>query len=106
MIFTALVNIAFAFLGPLGAATLLLGDWIFNAYIVVSLFEYVVPNGPAIVGNASALVPVVLNTLYSAAVPILAANYTAAVKERIPNITEYAENITEYVMNMTYSGLM
>lgn len=86
MIFTALVNIAFAFFGPLGAAALLLGDWLFNAFLVVKVVENVVPNGPAIIGNASEMIPVLFNTLYSAAVPFIMVNYTGMASE-LMNVT-------------------
>lgn len=96
MIFTVLTNIAFAFLGPLGAAALVVGDWWFNLYMVTKVVETVVPNGPAIVGNISELVPVLVNTLYSAAVPLFAVNYTEFLKEYAPaiNLTDLQGNAT------------
>lgn len=87
MIFRVLVNIAFAFLGPLGAATLLIGDWLLNAFIVVKVVENVVPNGPAIVGNVSEMVPILMNAVYSAAMPVLMANYTGMAND-IMNVTK------------------
>ena len=96
MIFTVLTNLAFAFLGPLGAALVVVGDWWFNLYMVSKVVETVVPNGPAIVGNMSELVPVVVNTLYSAAVPLFTVNYSALLKEYAPsvNLTDLSGNAT------------
>ncbi len=96
MIFSILTNLAFAFLGPLGAAALVVGDWWFNLYMITKVVESVVPNGPAIVGNISELVPVVVNTLYSAAVPLFAVNYTGILQEYAPamNLTDFQGNAT------------
>ncbi len=106
MIFTLLTNLAFAFLGPLGAAAVVVGDWWFNLYMITKVVETVVPNGPAIVGNVSELVPVVTNTLYSAAVPLFAVNYTGLLQEYVPviNLTDLQGNATllvQQVMNLT-----
>ena len=106
MIFTVLTNIAFAFLGPLGAAAVVVGDWWFNLYMMGKVVETVVPNGPAIVGNISELVPVVANTLYSAAVPIFSVNYTGLLEHYSPdiNLTDLSGNVTllfQQVMNLT-----
>jgi hypothetical protein len=106
MIFTVLTNLAFAFLGPLGAAAVVVGDWWFNLYMITKVVETVVPNGPAIVGNISELVPVVTNTLYSAAVPLFAVNYTGLLQEYVPviNLTDLQGNATllvQQLMNLT-----
>jgi len=91
-----MTNLAFAFLGPLGAACVVVGDWWFNAYMVAKVVENVVPNGPAIVGNVSELFPVILNTMYSAAVPIIDLNYSQLLAEYAPdiNITHFRDNFT------------
>lgn len=91
-----MTNLAFAFLGPLGAACVIVGDWWFNAYMVAKVVENVVPNGPAIVGNVSELFPVILNTMYSAAVPIIGVNYTQILADYGPNI-----NLTHFHQNFT-----
>lgn len=86
MLFTILMNLAFAFLGPLGAAALLIGDWLLNVFIVVKVVENVVPNGPAILGNATEMAPVVLESIYNMLFPIIAANYTGLTEE-LMNVT-------------------
>jgi hypothetical protein len=96
MIFSILTNLAFGFLGPLGAAALVVGDWWFNLYMVTKVVETVVPNGPAIVGNMSELVPVIANTLYSAALPFITVNYSGLLQEYAPNI-----NLTDLQGNAT-----
>lgn len=96
MIFSVVTNIAFAFLGPLGGAAVIVGDWWFNAYMVAKIVENVVPNGAAIVGNVSELFPVILNTMYSAAVPVLGINYTQLLADYGPdiNMTYFQDNFT------------
>lgn len=89
----------FAFFGPIGAASLIVGDWLFNAFLIVKTVEYVVPNGPAIVGNVSQMIPVVANILYSAVVPLLGANYTGIVNQTFGSFQEYTANMTEYLLN-------
>jgi hypothetical protein len=63
-----------------------IGDWMFNAYMAAKVVETIVPNGPAIVGNVSELFPVIANTLYSAAEPILAVNYSGLMYEYMPEM--------------------
>jgi hypothetical protein len=102
MLFSVLINIAFAFLGPLGAATVMVGDWMFNAFVVAKVVENVVPNGPAIVGNITAIFPVMAATAYSVAEPILRANYTGVIQE-VAAKTEFGDwagNLTQAVSTM------
>jgi hypothetical protein len=98
MIFSTVMTVAFTLLSPVGSAAMILGDWLFNAFLLVKTVEYVVPNGPAIVGNVSQMIPVVLNILTSATAPLLAVNYTELVNDKFVNLQEYTGNITEYVL--------
>jgi hypothetical protein len=108
MIFSIVTNLAFAFLGPLGAACVVVGDWWFNAYMAAKVVETVVPNGPAIVGNVSLLLPVIMDTLYSAAEPVMALNYSELLSNYAPrmNLTDLGGNVTilmEQVANLTHA---
>ena len=89
----------FAFFGPIGAASLIVGDWLFNAFLIVKTVEYVVPNGPAIVGNVSQMIPVVANIVYSTLVPLLGANYTGIINQTFGSFQEYTANMTEYILS-------
>jgi hypothetical protein len=102
MLFSILLNIAFAFLGPLGAATLLIGDWMLNAFIAAKVVENVVPNGPAIVGNITAIFPVVFTTVYSVVEPALKANYSGIFTELRSNteMGEWAGNMTQAILTV------
>lgn len=104
MIFSTLMNLTLAFFGPIGAATLMVGDWVFNAFLIVKTVEYVVPNGPAIVGNVSQMIPVVANIVYSTLVPLLGANYSGLVNQTFGSFNEYTGNITEYILSASASA--
>lgn len=106
MLFSVIVNIAFAFLGPLGAATVLIGDWMLNAFIAAKVVENVVPNGPAIVGNITAIFPVVFTTVYSVVEPAVQANYSGMFSELRANteVSEWAGNMTQAVLTMFAKG--
>jgi hypothetical protein len=92
-----IVNVAFAFLGPLGAAGVLVGDWMVNAYLAAKVVETVLPNGPAIVGNFTGIFPVLFNTVYSAVEPALQVNYTGFALDALNEIKfkELGENVTQ-----------
>lgn len=81
MIFGLLVNIGFAFLGPFGALGVFVGDWLLTSYLAAKVVENYVPNGPAIIGNFSEIVPVLKNTAFAIAEPVLNVNYTAVVEQ-------------------------
>jgi hypothetical protein len=89
MIFRALVNIGFAFLGPFGALGVILGDWLLTSYLAAKIVENYVPNGPAIIGNMSEIIPVLKNTAYSIAEPALNINYTAMLEEAISPVANF-----------------
>ena len=93
------MNLMFAFFGPIGAASLIVGDWLFNAFLIVKTVEYVVPNGPAIVGNVSQMIPVVANIVYSTLVPLLGVNYTGIINQTFGSFQEYTANMTEYILS-------
>ena len=93
------MNLMFAFFGPIGAASLIVGDWLFNAFLIVKTVEYVVPTGPAIVGNVSQMIPVVANIVYSTLVPLLGANYTGIINQTFGSFQEYTANMTEYILS-------
>ena len=99
MIFSTLMNLMFAFFGPIGAASLIVGDWLFNAFLIVKTVEYVVPNGPAIVGNVSQMIPVVANIVYSTLIPLLGVNYTGIINQTFGSFQEYTANMTEYILS-------
>ena len=103
MIFSTVMAIMFTLFSPLGSAAMILGDWLFNAFLLLKTVEYVVPNGPAIVGNVSEMVPVVFNILASATAPLLALNYTEFMNDKLVNLQEYTGNMTEYVLTATGS---
>ena len=100
-----MVNIAFAFFGPLGAAGLVIGDWMLNAFLVGKVVEHVVPNGPAIVGNFTAILPVLASTVYSAVEPALQVNYTGVAEEFLSRAEfgEWASNMTKLAYQMMNS---
>ena len=93
------MNLMFAFFGPIGAASLIVGDWLFNAFLIVKTVEYVVPNGPAIVGNVSQMIPVVANIVYSTLIPLLGVNYTGIINQTFGSFQEYTANMTEYILS-------
>ncbi len=95
MIFTLAANLAFFLLAPLGSVSLVVGDWVINAFIVAKLVENFVPNGPAIVGNVSTMLPVLMNITRSAVDPFLQVNYTQILQENIPDV-----NMTQFTLNM------
>lgn len=102
MLFSVLLNVAFAFLGPLGAAGVLIGDWMLNALIAAKVIENVVPNGPAIVGNITAIFPVLFTTAYSVVEPALNANYSGMFYELHANtqVGEWAGNMTQALITI------
>lgn len=103
MIFSLAANLAFFVLAPLGSVSLIVGDWLVNAFIAAKLVENFVPNGPAIVGNVSTIIPVVYNIACSAMEPIFRVNYTGILQETAPNVnfTEWSDNMKEYLVNAT-----
>ena len=105
MLFSMMVNVAFAFFGPLAAAGIMVGDWMVNAYLAAKVVETVVPNGPAIVGNFTEIFPVLFNTVYSAMEPAIHANYTGFVKESFAqvNFTQLGENVTQVLWDYANS---
>lgn len=101
MLFSVIINIAFAFLGPLGAAGVLIGDWMLNAFIAAKVVENIVPNGPAIVGNVTAIFPVVFTTMYSVVEPALKANYSGMLSEvKTHEFVDWAGNMSQAVYTM------
>lgn len=103
MIFSIAANLAFYVLAPLGSVSLIVGDWLFNAFLTAKVVETFVPNGPAIVGNVSAIFPVVFNIVRSTMEPAFRVNYTGILQEAAPdvNMTEWAEQMKEYLVNAT-----
>jgi hypothetical protein len=97
MIFTLAANLAFFLLAPLGSVTLVLGDWMLNAYIAAKIVENFIPNGPAVVGNFSAIFPVLFNVAKSAVEPVFQVNYTQVLDENGPNITEWLDQMKTYM---------
>ncbi len=101
MIFTLAANFAFFLLAPLGSVTLVLGDWMLNAYIAAKLVENFVPNGPAVVGNFTAIFPVLYNVAKSAVEPAFRVNYTQILVENGPNMTDWYDLMKNYMTNTT-----
>lgn len=99
MIFTLAANLAFFLLAPLGSVSLVLGDWMLNAYIVAKVVENFVPNGPAVVGNFTAIFPVLYNVAKSAVEPVLQVNYTEILQENGPNMTVWFDHMKTYMTN-------
>ncbi len=97
MIFTFAANLAFFLLAPLGSVTLVVGDWMLNAFIVAKVVENFVPNGPAVVGNFTAIFPVLYNVAKSAVEPAFRVNYTQILEENGPNMTEWIGQMKNYV---------
>ena len=98
MIFSFAASLAFFILAPLGSVSLIIGDWVLNAFIVAKVVETYVPNGPAVVGNVTAMFPVLFNIAKSAMDPFLQVNYTQILQENGPdiNVTQITENMKEY----------
>ncbi len=101
MIFTFAANLAFFLLAPLGSVTLVVGDWMLNAFIVAKVVENFVPNGPAVVGNFTAIFPVLFNVAKSAVEPAFRVNYTQILEENGPNVTEWFDQMKNYMANTT-----
>ena len=103
MIFSIAASFAFFVLAPLGSVSLVVGDWLFNAFLIGKVIETFVPNGPAIVGNVSAIFPVVFNIVRSTVEPVFRVNYTGMLQDAAPdvNVSEWTEQMKEYVMNAT-----
>lgn len=105
MIFSLTAQLALFILAPIGSVSLILGDWLLNAFLVAKIIETYVPNGPAIVGNVSAVFPVAFNILRSALEPAFLVNYTGLLQEVAPelNLTEVAEQMKEYLVDASGS---
>ena len=103
MIFSLTAQLAMFLLAPLGSVSLVLGDWLFNAFLAAKVVEHYVPNGPAIVGNISAIFPVAFNIVRSAMEPAFRVNYTGILQETVPdfNLTEWSDQMKEYLVNVT-----
>lgn len=103
MIFSLTAQLAMYLLAPVGSVSLILGDWLFNAFLVAKVVENYVPNGPAIVGNISAIFPVAFNIVRSAMEPAFRVNYTGILQDAIPelNLTDFAEQMKDYLVNAT-----
>jgi hypothetical protein len=103
MIFSLTAQLAMYLLAPVGSVSLILGDWLFNAFLVAKVVENYVPNGPAIVGNISAIFPVAFNIVRSAMEPAFRVNYTGILQDAVPelNLTDFAEQMKDYLVNAT-----
>lgn len=103
MIFSLTAQLAMYLLAPVGSVSLILGDWLFNAFLVAKVVENYVPNGPAIVGNVSAIFPVAFNIVRSAMEPAFRVNYTGILQDAVPelNLTDFAEQMKDYLVNAT-----
>ena len=100
MLFSAFIKFAFVILAPLGAASMLVGDWLLNAFIAAKIIETIMPNGPAIVGNILTIFRVLFTLMYNAVEPILTAVFIRGVivdMQANMELGQWANNFTQEV---------